>query len=197
MENAIKKLKKNKAPGAENITAELLQNGGQATIQIIHKFCNEILKTKQWPNQWTESVLITIPKKANSRKCSDHRTISLISHASKVLLGMIQERLRTRFEEVLSESQAGFRCGRSTLEQVTKLRILNEKARDTGNIIFHNFIDFRKAFDRVWHEALWHTLGKYNIIKGITKLITNLYTEARSKVLVDDQYSEWFSTNMV
>ena len=72
-------------------------------------------------------------------------------------------------------SQAGFRRGRSTTQQISTLRILNEKARDTGNMIFHNFIDFRKAFDRVWHEALWNTMGKYNIGKGITTLIQNLY----------------------
>ena len=132
-------------------------------------------------------MLITIPKKANSRKCSDHRTISLISHASKVMLKIIQKRITPRVEEVLSESQAGFRRGRSTVEQITTLRILNEKARDAGKLIFYNFIDFRKAFDRVWHDALWHTMGKYNIGQGITALVQNLYEGARSKVLVCDE----------
>jgi len=60
---AIKELKKNKTPGADNISAELIQNGGEATEHIIHKLCNKILRTKQWPSQWTESMLITIAKK--------------------------------------------------------------------------------------------------------------------------------------
>ena len=141
-------------------------------------------------------MLITIPKKANSRKCSDHRTISLISHASKVLLKIIQKRISPRIEEVHSESQAGFRRGRSIVEQMTTVRILNEKARRSGSLIFHNFIDFYKAFDRVWHDALWHTMGKYNIGEDVTTLIQKLYEKARSKVLVGDDYSEWFRTSV-
>ena len=82
------------------------------------------------------------------------------------------------------------------MQQITTLRLLNEKARDMGKLIFHNFIDFRKAFDRVWHDALWHTTRKYNIGEGITLLIKSLYDSARSKVLSGDQYSEWFKTNI-
>ena len=196
VEYAIKELKKGKAPGADNIKAEQIQAGGEATAKMLHKMCNVILRTKEWPNQWTESVLITIPKKANTKKCSEHRTISLISHASKVMLKIIQKRLTPRIEEVLSESQAGFRSGRSTTEQITTVRILNEKARDSGNLIFHNFIDFRKAFDRVWHDALWHTMRKFNIGEGMTILIQKLYEKARSKVMIDEEYSEWFRTNV-
>ncbi|XP_037780246.1 uncharacterized protein LOC119576673 [Penaeus monodon] len=148
VEWAIKELKRNKSPGADNICAELIQVNGDTTAKVIHKLCSEILKTKEWPSQWTESVLITIPKKANNRKCSGYRTISLISHTSKVLLKIIKKRISPRVEEVLSESQAGFRRGRSTVEQITTIKILNEKMRDTGKLIFHNFIDFRKAFDK-------------------------------------------------
>ena len=194
---AIKELKKGKAPGADNIKAEQIQFGGETTAEMLHKLCNTILKAKEWPSQWTESVIITIPKKANSRKCSEHRTISLISHASKVLLKIIQKRITPRIEEVLSESQIGFKKGRSTTEQITTVRILlNEKARDTGNLIFHNFINLLKAFDRVWHCALWHTMKKYNIGEGVTTLIRKLYEKARSKVLVGNDYSEWFQTSV-
>ena len=122
-------------------------------MKVLHKLCNEILRTTKWPNQWTESVLITIPKNANTGKCSEHRTINLISHASKVMLKIIQKIITSRIEEVLSESQAGFSRGRTTVQQITTLQILNEKARDIGSLIFHNFIDFRKAFYRVWHEG--------------------------------------------
>ena len=108
------------------------------------------------------------------------------------MLKIIQKRITPRIEEVVSESQAGFRRGRSTTQQITTLRILNEKARDIGGMVFHNFIDFRKAFDRVWHEALWNTMGKYNIGKGITTLIQNLYEGAKSKVRIDHHFSDWF-----
>ena len=85
------------------------------------------------------------------------------------MLKIIQKRITLRIEEVLNEIQAGFRKGRSTVQQITTLRILNEKAREIGNMIFHNFIDFKKAFYIVWRKALWHTMGKYNIGEGIQR----------------------------
>ena len=76
------------------------------------------------------------------------------------------------------------------------MRILNEKARDAESLVFQNFIDFCKAFDRVWCDALWHIMGKYNIGEDVTTLIQKLYEKARSKVLVGDNYSEWFRTSV-
>ena len=98
VEWAVKELKRNKSPGSDNVSAELIQEGGEATTKIMHKLCNEILRTKKWPSLWTESVLIAIPKKTNSRKCSDYRTISLINPASNVMLmdGLMHEWVQPR-----------------------------------------------------------------------------------------------------
>ena len=192
VELAVRSLKTNKSPGADNVNAELIQCGGEDTVKILHMLCNLIFRSGVWPTQWTESILIPIPKKMNSRKCSDFRTISLISHASKVLLKIIQGRITPRVEEVLSEMQAGFRKDRSTTDQITNLRLLCEKTRNHQRVICHNFIDFKKAFDRVWHEALWHTMRKFNIGEQITKTIMSLYEQATTKVLTGEEFSEWF-----
>ena len=167
-------------------------------MKILHALCNNIFKSKKWPSQWIESILIpSIPKKANSRKCSDFRTISLISHASKVLLKIIQRRIQPRIGEVLDESQAGFRRDRSTTEQITNITNIIEKIRDSRGYVFHNFIDFKKAFDRVWHKALWHTMKKFNIGKHLTELIKELYEKAITKVMTGNgQFSEWFKTSV-
>ncbi|XP_042887904.1 uncharacterized protein LOC122263516 [Penaeus japonicus] len=93
---------------------------------------------------------------------------------------------------MLSESHVGFRRGRGTVVEIRTLRILEEKVRDTGIMLIHNFIDFRKAFDRIWHEAVRRTMMKYNIGEGLTTLIQNLYEGAKSKMLVNDHYSDWF-----
>ena len=172
-EVAIRDLKAKKSPGKDNISAELLQHGDTETAKIVHKLCNEVLEKRMWPAQWTESILIAIPKKSNSRKCSDYRTISLINHAAKVMLKILQKRMAPRIEEILSESQPGFRPGRSTTEQITIVKLLVEKARNTRRILYQN-IDFRKAFDRVWHEALWHSMEKANIGTGMTELLRKL-----------------------
>ncbi|XP_037776987.1 uncharacterized protein LOC119573958 [Penaeus monodon] len=112
---AIIKLKLNKAPGYDNLTAELIKCGGDPIIKTLH-LCNRILQTGKWPTQWTQSILIPIPKKEMSKKCSEHRTISLISHPSKVLLTIILNRIKPGIEEILDNSQTGFRKDRSTVE---------------------------------------------------------------------------------
>ena len=92
-------------------------------------------KTGIWPEDWKTSMLIPIPKKA-SLKCADHRAIALISHASKVMLKILQRRITTAVESVLDDCQAGLRAGRSTEEQATNLRILCEKYIEHGSKVF-------------------------------------------------------------
>ena len=89
--------------------------------------------------------------------------ISLISHASKVMLKIVLNRLKPEAVKIIADEQAGFRAGRSTTEQIFNLRILCEKCFQHQQDLYHVFIDFKKAFDRVWHAALWATMKKYNI----------------------------------
>ncbi|XP_063590197.1 uncharacterized protein LOC134767076 [Penaeus indicus] len=126
VEHAISKLKRGKAAGADNIPAELLQTG-ESTVTLLRKICMLIWKNKEWPTQWTQSIVIPIPKKGNLKQCNNYRTISLICHASKVMLRIIGTRLKLQIENILAEEQAGFREGRSTTEQICNVRILGEK----------------------------------------------------------------------
>ncbi len=79
--------------------------------------------------------------------------------------------MKTKAEEILAEEQAGFRSGRSTVEQIVSVRILGEKYRDHQMEIHHNFIDFKKAFDRVWRKALWLVMKKHNVGAGLVNVI--------------------------
>jgi len=192
IEEAVRKLKCNKSPGTDNIPAELLKAGGENMVDILLKICNLTLKTGEWPTKWTESIVIPLPKKGNIRKCENNRTISLISHSSKVLLYVLMNRMKPTIKEALDDAQAGFQEGRSTAEQVCNLRILSEKYMDHQLPVYHNFIDFKKAFDRVWHKALWLIMRKYKISSTITKTIKSLYEHAKSLVLIGDTPSKWF-----
>ena len=167
VEAAVKALKIGKSAGMDNIPAELVQAGGEAMINILTAICNKIWKTGEWPTTWTQSLVITLPKKGNLQLCQNYRTLSLISHPSKVMLKIILNRLQAQAEEIIAEEQAGFRAGRSTTEQIFNLRILCEKYLQHQQNLYHVFIDFKKAFDRVWHEALWATMRKYNINASI------------------------------
>ncbi|WP_419623966.1 reverse transcriptase domain-containing protein [Thiolapillus sp.] len=124
---AVQSLKKGKTAGVDNIPAELVLAGGEDVITALTTICNRIWQTEEWPTPWTQSLVITLPKKGNLQQCQNYRTISLISHPSRVMLKVILNRLKPQAEKIIAEEQAGFRAGRSTTEQIFNLRILCEK----------------------------------------------------------------------
>ena len=99
-------------------------------------------------------VFIPIPKKGNAKECSNYRTIALISHASKVMLKILQARLQQYVNRELPDVQAGFRKGRGTRDQIANIRWIIEKAREFQINIYFCFIDYAKAFDCVEHNKL-------------------------------------------
>ncbi|GFO33582.1 endonuclease-reverse transcriptase, partial [Plakobranchus ocellatus] len=121
---------------------KMVQAGGEATIDMLLLICNKILQTGVWPKPWTQSLIITLPKKGNLKLCQNYRTISLISHPSKVMLKVILNRLKPEAEKIIAEEQAGFRPGRSTVEQICNVRILMEKlspAPTGASLCIHRF----------------------------------------------------------
>ena len=158
-------------------------------IDVLTEICNRIWRTEEWPIPWTQSLIITLPKKGNLQLCQNYRTISLISHSRKVMLKVILNRLKPQAEEIIAEEQAGFRAGRSTTEQIFNLRIHQQN-------LYHVFIDFKKAFDRVWHAALWATMRKYNISANLVRTIEQLYDKATSAAQMNGSIGEWFRTTV-
>ncbi|GFO32046.1 endonuclease-reverse transcriptase [Plakobranchus ocellatus] len=102
----------------------MVQAGGEATIDMLLLICNKILQTGVWPKPWTQSLVITPPKKGNLKLSQNYRTISLISHPSKVMQKVILNRRKPEAEKIIAEEQAGFRPGRSTVEQICNVRII-------------------------------------------------------------------------
>ena len=102
---------------------------------------SSIWKTQQWPQDWKKSVFITIPKKGNAKECPDYCTIALISHASKVMLKVLQARLQQYMNRELADVRAGFRKGRGTRDQIANIRQIIEKAREFQKNILFCFID--------------------------------------------------------
>ena len=126
----------------------------------------------------------------------NYRTISLISHPSKVMLKIMLNSLKPRVEKIISEEQAGFRAGRSTTEQIFNICILCEKYLQHQQDLNHVIIDFKKAFDRVWHAALWATMKKYSISTNLIQVIKKLYNKATSAVLFNGSIGDWFRTTV-
>ena len=106
-------------------------------------------------------VFIAIPKKGNAKECSNYRTIALISHASKVMLKILQAMLQQYVNRELPDVQAGFRKGRRTRDQIANIRWITEKAREFQKNISFCFIDYAKAFDCVDHNKQWKILERW------------------------------------
>ena len=108
------------------------------------------------------------------------------------MLKIILNRLKPQAEKIIAEEPAGFRAGRSSTEHVFNLRILCEKYLQHQQDLYHVFIDSKKAFDGVWHPALWATIKKYNISTNLIQVIKNLYNKATSAVLFNSSTGNWF-----
>ena len=129
-------------------------------VKMLPSTCQQIWKTQQWPQDWKSSVYIPIPKKGNAKEYSNYCTIALISHASKVMLKILQARLQQYMNRELPDSQAHFRKGRGTRDQIGNIRRIIKKARQFQRNIYFFSIDYAKAFDWVDHNKLWKILKK-------------------------------------
>ena len=112
------------------------------------------------------------------------------------MLRIILNRLKKEAEEHLAEEQAGFRPGRSTVEQIFNCHIMMEKHLQHQKELYHNFIDFKKAFDRVWHNGLWHVMRSFGMEEGLIQIIQALYKNATSAVLLNSDIGEYFKTTV-
>ena len=155
---ALRSITTNKASGGDGFPVELFQILKDDAVQVLHSICQQIWKPQQWPQYWKRSVFIPIPKKGNAKECSNCHTIVLISHASKVMLKILQARLQQYMNYGLSDVQDGFRKGRGTRDQIANICWIIKKARQFQKNIYFCFIDYTKAFDCVDHNKLWKIL---------------------------------------
>ena len=134
---ALESITTNKASGNDGIPAELFQILKDDTVKVLHSICQQIWKTQQWPQDWKRSVCIPIPKKGNPKECSNYCIIALISHASKVMLKILQARLQQYVSHELPDVQDVFRKGRGTRDQIANICWIIVKAREfQKNILF-------------------------------------------------------------
>ena len=108
---ALGSITTNKTSGGDGIPAQLFQIRKDDAVKVSKSICQQIWKTQQWPQDWKRSLFIPIPKKGNAKECSNYHTIVLVSHASKVMLKILQSRLPQYVNHELPDVQAGFRKG--------------------------------------------------------------------------------------
>ena len=126
----------NKASGGDGIPVELFQILKDDAGKVLHSVCQQIWRTQQWLQDWIKTDFIPIPKKGNAKECSNYCTIALISHASKVMLKILQARLQQYVNHELPDVQAGFRKGRGMRDQIANIRWIIKKAREFQKNIY-------------------------------------------------------------
>ena len=138
---ALGSITTNKAGGGDGIPVELFQILKDYAVKVLSSICPQMWKTQQWPQDWKRSVFIPIPKKGNAKECSNYHTIALISHASKVMLKILQARLQQYVNHEFPDVLAEFRKGRGTRDQIANIHWIIEKAREFQEKIYFCFIN--------------------------------------------------------
>ena len=179
----------NKASGGDGIPAELFQILKNDAVKVVHVICQQIWKTQQWPQDWKRSVFILIPKKGNAKECSNYHTFALISHASKVMLKILQVRLQQYMNCELPNSQVQFTKGKGTRVQIANICWIIEKAREFQKSIYFCFIDYTRTFDCVDSNKLWKILKQMQIPDHhLTCLLRNLYVGQEAELELDMEH---------
>ena len=161
-------------------------------MKVLHSICQQIWKTEQWLQDWKRSVFIRIPKKGNSKDCSNYRTIALISHTSKVMFKILQAKFQQYVNQELPDVQAGFRKGRGTRDQISSIHWSIEKASEFQKSIYFCFIDYGKDFDCVDHNKLQKILKEMGTPDHLTCLLRNLCAGQEATVRTGHGTTDWF-----
>jgi len=160
---------------------------------LLWRLCIKIWDKEEWPEDWCKAVFVPLPKKGNLKECSNYRTISLISHASKIMLKIIINRIKIKLDEEISVTQAGFREGRGTRDQIVNIRNVIEKCKDHKLPLYLCFIDYSKAFDCVSHNEMWEVMQRMGFPKHIIDLVCKLYQHQVSAVRTSGGNTDWFN----
>ena len=173
------------------IPVELFQILKDDAVEMLHSICQQIWKTQQRAQDWKVSFHVN-PKERQSKECSNYRTITFISHASKVMLKILQARLQQYVNCELPDVHAGFRKGRGTRDQIANICWIMEKTREFQKSIYFCFIDYAKAFDCVDHNKLWKILKEMGIPDHLICLFRNLYAGQEARVRTGHGTTDWF-----
>ena len=156
---ALGSIATNKATGRDEIPVQLFQILKDDAVKVLHSICQKIWKSQQGPQDWKRSVFISIPKKSNAKECSNYHTIALISHASNIMLKILQVRLQQYVNHELPDVQARFRKDRGTRVQIANIHWITKRAREFQKNIYFCFTDYAKAL------TLWTTTNSGKFFK--------------------------------
>ena len=185
-------MKSGKTTGPEDIPIEALMALSEDNTDLLTNLCNTIYNSGYIPMEMRKSIFLPIPKKLKAQNCTDFRTTSLRSHVTKLLLKIIQIRLKDRIEKEISTLQSGFRPGKGTREGIFNIRTICERAIEVGKDIHICFIDYAKAFDTLEQSKMIECLKESDLDGKDLQISTNLYWNQTAAVRTESGVSTEF-----
>ena len=195
VKKAIAKMKIGKAPGPSGIVAEMLKAAGDAGARFIAVLANSMIRNGDAPSDWEKSFIINIYKgKGDALERGNYRGLKLLDHAMKGMERVIENIIRERV--IIDNMQFGFIPGRGTTDAIFILRQIQEKHLAKNKKLYFAFVDLEKAFDRVPRKVIWWAMRTLGLEEWIVRLVQGLYTNTKSKVRVNNEYSEEFGVKV-
>ena len=195
--NAVKKLKMKKAAYSDRISNEIIKSSIDILMKGFIKIFNAILKSGIFPDSWCEGLISPIFKSGNTSDPNNYRGICVSSCLGKLLCLILNERLISfvKTKNLIHPSQIGFMPGNRTADHIFTLKTLHDKyvCQNNNEKIYACFVDFKKAFDSVWHEGLFLKLLQNKIGGQFYDLIKNLYSNTKCAIKLSDQRTPFFS----
>ena len=191
VEHAINRMKRGKATGADQIAIEMIIALKEFGVEKLTDFANKVYDAGTFPEELSKSIFIALPKKTGATECELHRTISLMSHITKILLRVILIRARSKVRPEISEEQYGFMEDRGTRNAIFMMRSIAERAIEMQRDLYVCFIDYTKAFDKVRHKNLMQILNNLDLDGKDLRLIQDLYWRQQAAIRIDNDLSKY------
>ena len=161
----------------------------------MHGLILKVWRQEHVPEDWRDAVVIPLFKKGDRKVCDNYRPISLLSVAGKVLVMILEKRMREIIEPQLAEGQCGFRRDRGTVDQIFVTRMISEMAVQHRVMLYASFVDLSKAFDSVPRDKMWDMLRQLGIPEKLIRLVQELYRDLQARVRAEDGLSEAFKVD--
>lgn len=191
---AITQMKNGKAPGVDQITADMLKLDTACSTDILYPLVEKVWREEIFPEEWKEGIIVKLPKKGDPTKCGNWRGISLLSIVNKIFYKVILNRIMKVLDKDIRNEQSGFRAGRSCADNINVLRIIIEQSAEFQSPLYLLFIDYEKAFDSINRECIWVALRNRGLPEKLIRLIKIGYTGYRCRVLHKGILTEPFPT---
>ena len=193
VERAVKQMNNNKASGPDGIPAEAYKFGGPDLTARVHSLLLRIWEEETLPDDLKNAVITILFKKGDKSDCGNYRGIALLSSAGKILARVLLNRLLPLSEEILPETQSGFRPARGTVDMIFSARQIQEKCTEQQQPLFMAFIDLTKAFDSLNREALWKILKRMGCPEKFIAILRLLHDGMTAKALCNGTETEPFT----